>query len=72
MAVQNRKEQRLHPVSPGDGLRRVRRAAGIDERNDVARAYHPQPQRPVGHRTALLHRDRQEAPLLQVVREGLS
>src|SRR5262245_41896082 len=72
MTIENREEQGLHATATRENRGRVRRTESIDERRHVERAYHPQHQRQVGHGTALLNRNRHEAPLLQVVREVAS
>jgi len=67
LAIETREEQGRHPATTREDVGRVRRAEGIAARRPRERAYHPEHQRQMGHRTALLNRDRQEAPLLQVV-----
>jgi hypothetical protein len=66
MTIENRQEQGLHPTPTRQDMGGVRRAEGINERRHVELADHPQHQRHVGHGLDLLHRDRHEAPLLQV------
>ena len=72
MTIEHRQEQGLHATATRETMRRGRRAEGLDERRPVALADYPQPHRSMGHGTALLHRNRHEAPLRQVFREGVS
>jgi hypothetical protein len=71
MAIEHRQEQGLHATATREHMRRVRGAAGIEEGSHVALADHPQYQRHVGHGTALLHRHRHKAPLLQAFSRGV-
>src|SRR5205823_6008988 len=72
MPIENRQEQGLHSTATREDMRRVRRAAGIDEGSHVELADYPQHQRQVGHGTDLLNRHRHEAPFLQVLLEVAS
>src|SRR5262245_7677139 len=72
MPSENRPEQGLHATATRENRGRRRRAEGSDERRHVELADHPQHQRPVGHGTDLLHRNRHETSLLPVFREGVS
>src|SRR5215813_5862466 len=66
MVIKPRQEYRLHTTAPRAARRRVWRAEGIHAGRHVALAWYPEHHRPVAHGTALLHRNRPEAPLLHV------
>jgi hypothetical protein len=72
LASEHREEQGLHATATREDMGGMWRTESLDQRCHLELAYHPEPQGHMGHGTDLWKRNRHEAPLLQMVREGAS